>query len=171
MVLPHVLHRLGGQDGRGVVRLVDPGVVGGVDGELPLQLAVLGWRRLVELSPGPGWWLDPVTGETTHLQTGPASLLRVYGHTGQPQPTCGLHGLGLPDLCLGEVRVLRLGEWSGGVCSGHLLLRLWLGFPSESRLIRFCSSERKIVRLVSDKLSWRGIPGGVSRSNFLDLSL
>ncbi len=89
MVLP-VLHGFGREEGR----VVNPRVEGGIDGELPLQLAMLRGRRLLELTPGPGSWrLKSVARETAHLQAWvgpPAPLLLVQdgagaGHARHPQ--------------------------------------------------------------------------------------
>ena len=89
VVLP-VLHGFRREEGG----VVDPRVEGGIDGELPLQLAVLRGRGLLELTPGPGSWrLKSVAGETAHLQTwvrSPAGLLWVQdgagaGHARHPQ--------------------------------------------------------------------------------------
>ena len=77
VVLPHVLHGFRGQ----TEGIVNPGVEGRIDGELPLQFAVLRRRRLLELTPGTtSWRLQTVIRETSHLQGRDGA-----GHAGHPQ--------------------------------------------------------------------------------------
>ena len=93
----HVLYGLGGQHrlvaGGQLLRLVDPRVKGRVDGQLPLQLPVLGRGRLMEQRPkllrgcpGRGGRRLAIVGEAAHLEAGPASgLLRADGHARHPE--------------------------------------------------------------------------------------
>ena len=110
VVLPHVLHCFRGQQWG----IVNPGVEGRIDGELPLQFAVLRGWRLLELTPGTGSWrLQSVARETSHLQTRAGA-----GHARHPQvsllqPARVLYGLRFGEVCFGIVLVVGRGKGSG----------------------------------------------------------
>ena len=164
--LPHVLQCFRGQQWG----IINPGVEGGIDGELPLQFAVLRGRRLLELTPGTGSWrLQSVARETSHLQTGGRAGDARHPQLSLLQAARILYGLRFGQVCFGIVLVVWRGKGSGGISSRDLLLLLM--FSPEGGLVRFCSPERQIARFVSVKLARGGIPGSVSCSHFLDLSL